>query len=70
MKKYVNSREIVNDLIEKPHNDMKAAKKGILVVPVEVIPDDIDIETFAKEWVKHSQNLTIQFIPLDAEEER
>lgn len=66
------AREIVNDLTDKPRNCEKAAKRGILVVPVDVIPDDMDIETFAKEWFKHTpvtQIPAIQFIPLDAEED-
>lgn len=66
------AREAVNGLTDKPRNCEEAAKRGILVIPEEVIPDDMDIETFAKEWFKRTpvtQIPTIQFIPLDAEED-
>lgn len=62
------ARETVNDLTDKLRDGKEAAKRGILVVPVEAIPDDIDIETFAKEWAKYIPTIkvpTIQFIPLD-----
>ena len=37
--------------------------KGILVVPIELVPDnldDFDVEEFAKQWVGHPGVIEIQ----------
>ena len=46
--KSINRNYIMHDFITS------AAAKGVLLVPEEAIPDDMDIEDFAEEWSKYN----------------
>jgi hypothetical protein len=46
--KAINRNYIMHDFITS------AAAKGVLLVPEEAIPDDMDIEDFADEWSKYN----------------
>lgn len=46
--KSINRNYIMHDFITS------AAAKGVLLVPEEAIPDDMDIEDFADEWSKYN----------------
>ena len=50
----VNRMVILNDFM------MSAAAKGVLLVPEESIPDDMDLEDIAEEWAKYNGVIKIK----------
>lgn len=48
----IDQQRNINHLISKLDFIMGAAAKGVLLVPEDCIPDDMDIDDFAAEWTK------------------
>lgn len=49
----IDQQRMINRMFILTDFAIDAAAKGVLLVPEEAIPDDMDIEDFAEEWTKY-----------------
>ena len=59
----IDQQRYINRLISMLDFIMGAAAKGVLLVPEEVIPDDMDLSDFAEEWSKFNGVIKIKSKP-------
>jgi hypothetical protein len=60
---YIDNQRYINRLISMMDNIIGSSAKGVLLVPEEVIPDDMDIDDFAEEWTKFNGVIKIKLKP-------
>ena len=56
----IDQQKMVNRMVILQEFIMSASAKGVLLVPEEAIPDDMDLSDFADEWVKYNGVIKIK----------
>lgn len=60
---FIDNQRYINRLINMLDNIIGASAKGVLLVPEEAIPDDMDIDDIADEWSKFNGVIKLKMKP-------